>query len=112
MVQPAIDKGADELVARMKTLAPVADEDGGELKASIRKEPGPVPMSATVTAGGDLTTRQTERGPFDYSLGVEYGTRQTAAQPFFWISLRMVGKRIKRRIDRAISKAVKDEWGK
>nr|WP_287099538.1 hypothetical protein [Mesorhizobium sp.] len=58
-VQPAIAKGADELVARMKYLAPVEAQDGG---ASIRKEPGPQPLSATVTAGGPTTTGKTALG--------------------------------------------------
>lgn len=111
-IMPAVEQGADELVARMKLLAPVDEVDGGELRDSIRKEHGPQPLSVTVTAGGPTTTRETAIGPFDYALAVEYGTERTPAQQYFFISERMLKKRIKRRIDRAISKAVKAEWSK
>ncbi|MEQ1950557.1 HK97 gp10 family phage protein [Mesorhizobium sp. CN2-181] len=112
VIDKALQQGADEMVARMKYLAPVDDEDGGELLDSIRKEPGPDPLSITVTAGGPTTTRQTERGPYDYSLAAEYGRQGEGgeAQPFFWPSVNTTKKRVRRRVDRAISKAVKEAW--
>jgi hypothetical protein len=117
-IQPAIDQGANEMMMRMRYLAPVATEDGGDLQRSIRVEPGPRELSATVTAGGPLTTkpvRKSEKGnapEYDYALGVEYGTEEMTAQPFYWVSVNTLSKRIRRRIDRAISKAVKNEWSK
>ena len=117
-IQPAIDQGAEEMAARMRYLAPVAPEDGGDLQRSIRVEPGPRELSATVTAGGPLTTkpvRKSEKGnapEYDYALGVEYGTEEMTAQPFFWPSVNTTKKRVKRRIDRAISKAIKEAWSK
>ena len=43
---------------------------------------------------------------------VEYGTTQAPAQPFFWPGFRLAKPKAERRIKRAISKAVKDKWGK
>ncbi|MBA1139362.1 HK97 gp10 family phage protein [Mesorhizobium neociceri] len=67
-IQPAIDRGADELVARMRYLAP---DETGELQASIRSEPGPRPLSRTVFTDNDAALYQ------------EYGTRKMPANPFF-----------------------------
>lgn len=114
-IRPAIDKGADEIVARAQYLAPV---DDGVLKASVRKEDIGEEMAVRVTAGGEATTRDVKnpRGltnyEFDYSLGVEYGTVDTPSQPFFWPAVNTTKKRVRRRIDRAIAKAVKEEWTK
>lgn len=71
-IQPALEQGADEMVARMKYLAPY---DDGDLQQSIRKEAGDRPLSVRVTAGGELTTkpvRKSEKGTtpeYDYALG-------------------------------------------
>lgn len=114
-IQPAIDQGANELVARMKYLAP---QDEGDLQRSIRVEPGPRELSATVKAGGPLTTkpvRNSEKGnapEYDYALGIEYGTEEMPAQPYYWPSVNTLSKRVRRRIDRAISKAIKEAWKK
>lgn len=43
---------------------------------------------------------------------VEYGTSNTPAQPFFWPAYRLLKKRIRNRIKRSISKAVREEWRK
>jgi HK97 gp10 family phage protein len=42
---------------------------------------------------------------------VEYGTSDTPAQPFFWPGFRLTRKRAANRIKRAISTAVKKNWG-
>ncbi|MBL6431886.1 MAG: HK97 gp10 family phage protein [Alphaproteobacteria bacterium] len=111
-VRAAIDKGTAEITARMKYLAP---EDDGDLKNSIRVEAGPQELSATVTAGGPTTTRPVRAGQsaeFDYALGQEFGTAETQAQPFFWPSVNSTNNRVRRRIDRAIGKAIKEEFSK
>ena len=111
-VQAAVDQGANEMANRMRYLAP---EDDGDLKASIRVEAGPRELSATVTAGGPTTTRPVRAGQsaeFDYALGQEFGTAETQAQPFFWPSVNSTKKRVRRRIDRAIGKAIKEEFSK
>jgi HK97 gp10 family phage protein len=95
----------------MRHLAPV---DDGDLQRSIRKTPLNE-MAVRVEAGGETTTRPVREGvsaTFDYSLGVEYGTVDTPAQPFFWPSVNTTKKRVRRRVDRAIAKAVKDTWSK
>ena len=47
---------------------------------------------------------------FDYALAQEFGTAEADAQPFFWPSVNTLKKRVRRRIDRAIGKAVKEEY--
>jgi len=113
-IRPAIDKGADELVNRMKYLAPVKS---GKLKQSVRKtDLGD--LAVRVEAGGPLTpvkVRNAEKGnapDFDYSLAVEYGTVDTPQQGFFWPSVNTLKKRVRRRVDRAIGDAVKEAWKK
>lgn len=109
-VEPAIDQGATEMLVRMKLLAPV---DDGNLQMSIRKEDGPHELSVSVAAGGERTTRPVRDGisaTYDYSLGTEYGTAEEAAQPFFWPAVNSTKKRVRRRIDRAVSKAIKEKW--
>lgn len=114
-IEPAIDQGANEMIVRMKHLAPKED---GDLQNSIRKEAGDRPLSVKVTAGGPLTTkpvRHSEKGnapEYDYALGQEFGTEDMPAQPFFWPSVNSTKKRVKRRIDRAIRKAIEAAWGK
>jgi HK97 gp10 family phage protein len=102
-VRPAIDKGADELVSRMQYLAP---EGEGQLKQGIGKEPIDelgvrVVASDTSTSGGG-----------DNALFQEYGTANMDRNPFFWPSVNTLKKRVRSRIDRAISKAAKDHWNK
>ena len=114
-IQAAVEQGATEMMMRMRYLAPT---DDGDLQASIRVEDGPRELSATVTAGGERTTRpvrMAEKGnapEYDYALGQEYGTEDMPAQPFFWPSVNTTKKRVRRRIDRAIGKAIKDEYDK
>lgn len=92
-VQPALDVSADELVARMQHLAPV---DEGDLRRSIRKEPGDHELSRKVMTD-------------DYKASwVEHGTVKQAANPFFWPAFRLSRKRIANRLKRAIRKAVKE----
>lgn len=94
-IQPAIDKGADEIVARMQYLAPEKD---GELAASIQKKPGPHELSVTIEADNDAALYQ------------EYGTANMDRNSFFWPSVNSLKKRVRRRIDTAIGKAVKEAF--
>lgn len=93
-VRPAIDKGADELVSRMRYLAP---EDEGNLRAGIRKEPI-----------DELGVRVVSNDPA--SLYQEYGTAKMDRNPYFWPSVNTLKKRVRSRIDRAIGKAARDYW--
>jgi HK97 gp10 family phage protein len=106
-IQPSIDQGADEMVARMKHLAPDdPNTTGSDLKSSIKKVPGKVPLAVRVQA--------IDIGPdgFDNALAQEYGTKDMPASSFFWPSVTTLKKRVRRRIDRAISKSISEAWGK
>lgn len=113
-IQPAIDKSARDLAARIEYLAPIDDDNGGTLKRSVKVEKSTVPLAYRVSAGGKATTKKTKGGDFDYAMGVEYGTAETPMQPFFWLSVRdpRMKTRNKRRVNRAINKAIKKAWGK
>ena len=81
------------------------------MRDSIRKEPGDHDLAVKVRAGGPTTTRVVPHvsGAFsyDYARGVEFGTVDTAAQPFFWPAYRLSRKSLKSRAKRAVTKAVK-----
>jgi HK97 gp10 family phage protein len=93
-VKPAIDKGADALVAMQKRLAPV---DEGNLRDSIRKEDGRHELAVVVKAGAGIP----------YETFVEFGTVNMPAQPFFWPAYRASRRSIRSRISRAVKKAVR-----
>lgn len=106
-IDPAIDKGADELVARMKYLAPDDPATtGADLKSNIRKVRSNVPLAVRVQAIDENAEGE------DNALFQEYGSTTRQAQPYFWPSYNTLKKRVRRRVDRAIGKAVKDTWGK
>jgi HK97 gp10 family phage protein len=112
-VQPALVKSGDELVDRMRHLAP---KDSHDLEQSIvatpagqstpaYSQPGGskvVPENAILITVGDTRVR--------YPHLVEFGTAHAHAQPYFWPAYRLTRKRIATRIKRAIGKAVRDGW--
>ena len=112
-VQPALLKSGQELVARMKQLAPV---DTGDLRDSIAltpagqstppySQPGGsqlVPENAVMITAGNTDVR--------YPHLVEYGTTKAPAKPFFWPAYRLSKKRITNRVKRAVRKAVRENW--
>ena len=128
-VQPALLQSGGEVAAAIRGLAPV---DTGALKESVTvtgpgqatppySQPGGsmvVPVDAVAVTEGNSDVR--------YAHLVEYGTGGrmntggsqatfnpgTVAQPHFWPGFRMTRDRAQRRIKAAISKAVKDNWGK
>ncbi|SFP62691.1 HK97-gp10 family putative phage morphogenesis protein [Tranquillimonas alkanivorans] len=113
-VKPALMQSGYEIAETMEGLAP---EVTGDLMGSIQ-----------VTAPGDSTPPYSQpggsqvAGPNEvvitagntdvrYAHLVEYGTKNSTARPFFWPAFRMSKKRAENRIKRAISKAVKENWG-
>lgn len=112
-VTPALVKSGEELVARMRALAP---EDTGALKASITATPpgGTTPAysqpGGATTAGPNQVLVTAGNEHVRYPHLVEYGAAHAPAQPFFWPAYRLTKKRIANRVKRAIGKAVREEW--
>lgn len=113
-VTPALTTSGNELVDRMRALAP---ERTGDLKDSITATPPGQSTPAYSQPGGSRVAGELEvvvtAGNSDvrYPHLVEYGTADAAAQPFFWSAFRLTRKRATSRIKRAIRKAVKENWG-
>lgn len=133
----ALAESADEIVATMKSLAPVSPTGShgwqpGMLRSSIQATfgDGSVPKYAAFRArrgrrpininDPDLSVTITAGDSFvRYAHLVEFGTRPhfqpkrgrmhpgTKAQPFFYPAYRAHRKRVKARITRAINRAVK-----
>lgn len=114
-VQPALIKSAEELQARMRALAPF---ESGALRDSIAVTPPGQSTPPYSQPGGSRVAKENEvlvtvgNSKVRYPHLVEYGTTHAPAQPFFWPAYRLTRERIKRRIKRSISKAVKEGWEK
>lgn len=109
----AMEKGADELVAMMKRLAPV---DTGDLQMSISWTWGKAPKGSVALAksepdskGMRITVFAGNREAF-YARWQEFGTSEMPAKPFFFPSWRALRKRIRSRIVRDMKKAVQAEF--
>jgi HK97 gp10 family phage protein len=123
-VQPALLKGAEDMAGDIKRLAPV---DDGDLRDSIAVTPAGQKTPAHSQPGGSTTVPENAvavtagNTRVRYAHLLEYGTAPhinggtfagtqnpgVPAQPFFWPGYRLNRKRVKARIRRAISKAVK-----
>jgi HK97 gp10 family phage protein len=108
-------EGAEELAKSMRNLAPV---DTGDLRDSIVVTPGGRTTPPYSQPGGSSTVGENSAvvtaGNTDvrYPHLVEYGTKDAAAQPFFWPAVRSKRKKIAARVKRAVSKAAREEWTK
>ena len=109
----AMEKGAEELVAMMKRLAPI---DSGDLQMSISWTWGEAPEGAAVIAesapdsrGLKITVYAGSREAF-YARWQEFGTKDMPANPFFFPSWRALRKRIRSRIMRDMKKAIRAEF--
>lgn len=114
-VKPALVSAADTVADTQRALAPV---DSGDLELSIHvTEPGEATPPYSQPSGSrvaDELEAVVTVGDSDvrYPHLVEYGTTKTAAQPFFWPGFRLSRKRAEGKVKRAISKAIRDKWGK
>jgi HK97 gp10 family phage protein len=111
-VMPAMETSANEIVAAAKALCPV---DSGDLRDSIGWTWGDAPEGSIVlasTEGGALriTIYAGDDDAF-YARWVEFGTVKLQSHPYFLPAYRLLKKRSARRIKRAISKAVRQNWG-
>lgn len=107
-IKPALEKGADELVALLKQTAPVSDlEDRpGQMRDSARREPGDHELSVRV-----LVDAKDDQGR-EYPKHVEAGHKakdgsHVAAKPFFWPSYNVKKKSIRSKVQRAATAGIK-----
>lgn len=124
-IKEAMEVGANEIVALMKSLVAV---DSGELRDSIGWTWGDAPkfsqkIATVKSADGKLViTIYAGNSKVRYAHLVEFSTRAhqnagqfagtqhpgTSAQPFFFVSYRALRRRTKSRITRAITKSAKE----
>lgn len=111
-IRRAMETSADEIVALAKSLAPV---DKGDLKDSIGWTWGKAPKGA-MTLGkvqsdgvdSEFTiTIYAGNSEAYYARWVEFGTQKMAAHPYFYPSYRVLRRRSKSRVTRAVTKAIK-----
>lgn len=98
-VENGMDEALDVLQQAAKQEAPVADEDGGELRDSIfkqRRRRGDVVM-------GTVGTRA------EHGAHVEYGTSKMAAQPFLYPALKQNRGRVREIIENAVKSALNED---
>lgn len=116
-VQPALVKSADETADLMRRMAEGSRDTGALIESITVTGPGQTtpPYSQP---GGSYTVRENEavitagNSEVRYPHLVEHGTTKAEAQPFFWPGFRLGRKRAAARIKRAMSKAIRDNWGK
>mgnify|MGYP003143667089 CR=1 FL=1 len=106
----ALAKGADEIVALMKSRVPV---DSGALRDSIGWTWGDAPAGAMVlatstrTEGGERITIYAGNDDAFYARWQEFGTQNMAPNPYFYPSYRQLKRRTKSRVTREMKKAIK-----
>lgn len=98
-IKKALTKAGEEMADMARTLAPL---DEGDLRASIKSEPGKHELAVEVSAGD-------HEGP--HARLVEYGTENMAARPYFWPAYRATKKRRRGQITRAVNAAAKKVAG-
>ncbi|QND51532.1 HK97 gp10 family phage protein [Phyllobacterium sp. 628] len=112
-MRQAMETGANEIVAMMKSLVPV---DKGDLKLSIGWTWGKAPKGSismgtlNATKGNAAITIYAGDDKAFYAKWVEFGTKNAAASPYFYVSYRANKKRFTRRVNTAVSKAVRKVW--
>lgn len=116
-VQPALVKGAEETADLMRQMAESSRDTGALIDSITVTGPGQTtpPYSQP---GGSYTVQENQavitagNSEVRYPHLVEHGTKEAEAQPFFWPGFRLGRKRAAARIKRAMSKAIRDNWGK
>ena len=115
-----MEQGAEEIVEMMRRLAPV---DDGELRASINWKWGDAPpgtFAVTTIKGGKRAGQEVaalrltiyanakDSKGRPYASWVEFGTKNSGPNPFFWPSYRSLRRRVYGRIYRAVKKSIKE----
>lgn len=89
-ISDAINKGAYEIEAQSKLLAPV---DTGYMRNTINTKTGRMEATISVTA--------------EYGMFVEFGTSKQAPQPFFYIVFEQMKEQIIKDIEKRIGGSFK-----
>lgn len=113
ILMPALIKSAEELAAAQRALAETSRDTGALIDSITVTLPGQSTPPYSMAGGlrmANITEAIVTAGNSDvrYAHLVEYGTKKSEAQPFFWPGYRLLRDRIKNRIRRAAKKAVKD----
>lgn len=116
-IRAEMEKAANDIVAIMKSLAPVLKEPdprrrAGALRDSIGWTWGKAPKYSSVVAavksslGGDLTlTIYAGNNEVRYAHLLEFGTHKMPAQPYFYVSWRANRRGARRRVRKAVRDA-------
>lgn len=118
-VREAMEKAAEQVVTDMKSLAPILTEHDprrrpGALRDSIGWTWGAAPKDATVVAESSVSDRGLKitiyagNAEAFYARFVEFGTKRTPKQSFFFNSYRANRRRIRSNISRALNKAIRE----
>lgn len=113
-VKPALERGANQMVAKVKSIAPVDDDlqsRPGELRDSVHTEPGRHDLAIVVVE--DARDADGHMYPAHVELGHKTVDGQhVAAKPHFWLGYNLTKKAIKARINRAMNVGIKKAWAK
>ena len=118
-IRAAILEGAATIVETQKNLVPVLT---GALKASIQATPGDEDLPSYATLKSKQTTKDPElsaiitagsagtreEGGVRYAHLVEFGTARMHAEPFFYPGFRAQRTAVKRKINAAARKGIKE----
>lgn len=128
LASAAIWTGAGEMVETAKRYVPVEEGDlrdsierhwtgqedrlgaQGQASASRQAVKGEFKLSATVTAGG--TPQGSHAGWVEFGTAAGEGHAATPAQPFFFPAWRVIRRRVRNRINRAMREAVRQVAGR
>jgi HK97 gp10 family phage protein len=122
-VRSEMERIAEEMVIAMRAACP---KDSGELATSIGWTWGQAPsgsltvttfgtddFSLTIFAGSSATEVTNSRGArFQKAKLLEFGTKEMAAQPYFFPVIRAYKRSVTRRINAAGRKAAKAVWSR
>ena len=103
------------IAGEIKRVAPVdpQSETPGALRDSVRVVEGQSTAKKAFVVKivvGDTTTKKGKR-PFNYPRGVEFGTQDKPAHPFFWPIWRLRRKGARLATRKAAVQAVRKVWG-
>lgn len=114
-LRPALVKGAQDIESAMEMLVP---EDQGDLLGSIQVTGPGETTPDYAEGGGSVTLKENQAavtvGNTDVRYGhiVEFGSVKMEAQPFMRPAFRLKKAKVLRRIQSAITKAIKANGGK